>query len=334
MNKKVSIIIPVYNPGECLQKCIGSLLSQSYKDLEIILVNDKSTDGSDAICKEYARKYNFFKYIEHELNKGQTITRNDGIEAAEGEWMLFLDSDDCLKEDALSLLVSESEKYNADIVLCDYKTIDDHGNEKVYSSNIEEKLYTTRELLKHLFDGIPLPNISCVGSKLYRMSFIRERKPKTSEDIKTNYDLAFALDALSASPSIAYKKMAGYIYYIREGSISHSYRQDMYGRMMKARENFKSILLKNGVFEEKELDYHKSQYSIIRWSLLQEVRFSKGYKHFRETFKEIRSSSLAEDTIKYMLKKDKSMKRKLVLYSLNFGFPLFAYCFLSVYEKK
>ena len=114
MNQElVSVIVPVYNTAEYVEECIQSILSQSYKNIELILVNDGSTDSSGEICKRYEHLPNM-RYIEQE-NLGATAARKQGVDAAKGEWIMFVDSDDFLHKDAVSFLLSLSD--NVDIVV-------------------------------------------------------------------------------------------------------------------------------------------------------------------------------------------------------------------------
>lgn len=109
----VSIIVPIYNTAEYVEECIQSILSQSYQPIELILVNDGSTDGSGEICKKYEQLPNVH-YIEKE-NAGVVAARKRGVEEATGEWMMFVDADDCLLKDGVSELLSISE--GVDIVV-------------------------------------------------------------------------------------------------------------------------------------------------------------------------------------------------------------------------
>ena len=109
----VSIIVPVYNTAEYLEECIQSVLSQSYKNIELILVNDGSTDGSGDICRKYEH-YPNVKFFEQE-NSGATAARKSGVDEASGEWIMFVDSDDYLLEDAVSNMIALSD--DTDIVL-------------------------------------------------------------------------------------------------------------------------------------------------------------------------------------------------------------------------
>lgn len=103
---KVSIIIPIYNSETFLEKCLDSLVKQSFNDFEVLLINDGSTDNSIAICKKYAIKDQRFK-VYTQLNKGVSAARNNGIKHAIGDWLVFLDSDDSLQEDSLSLIIEK-----------------------------------------------------------------------------------------------------------------------------------------------------------------------------------------------------------------------------------
>ena len=115
-NKKISIIIPVYNAEEFLEECINCLLNQSYKNLEIIIVND----GSKGNCKEIADKYikidDRVKYVEHEKNKGLFQARITGVKSSTGDYIAFLDSDDKVSNDYYRELIDKAEETNSDIV--------------------------------------------------------------------------------------------------------------------------------------------------------------------------------------------------------------------------
>ena len=116
---KVSVIIPVYNVEQYLNRCIDSVLNQTYKDFEIILVDDGSTDKSGEICDVYAEKDSRITVI-HKENGGLSDARNFGIDAARGDFLTFLDSDDYFHPEYLEILVLNAERRNADIAICNY----------------------------------------------------------------------------------------------------------------------------------------------------------------------------------------------------------------------
>ena len=134
----VSIIVPVYNTAEYVEECIQSILSQSYENIELILVNDGSTDDSGYICMRYVDRPNVY-YVEQE-NSGTSAARKKGVGLAGGEWILFVDSDDYLLEDAISNMVALAK--NTDIVIGGHKGYD--GLDK-YDSRINAQRY--RELI-------------------------------------------------------------------------------------------------------------------------------------------------------------------------------------------
>lgn len=117
--KLISIIVPVYNVEEYLNECLDNIQSQTYKNLEVILVNDGSTDGSKEICEKYCKRDTRFHLINQE-NQGQSVARNNGLIAAKGEFITFVDSDDVLKNDMLEQLLKHMTSEEMDIVECWY----------------------------------------------------------------------------------------------------------------------------------------------------------------------------------------------------------------------
>lgn len=115
----ISIIVPVYNVEEYLEQCLDSIQSQTYKNLEVILVNDGSTDGSKEICEKYCKRDTRFRLM-NQTNQGQSVARNRGMQESRGEFLTFVDSDDVIKEDMLEQLMKQMTSENIDIVECWY----------------------------------------------------------------------------------------------------------------------------------------------------------------------------------------------------------------------
>jgi len=128
MNPKFSIIIPVYNVERYLRTCLDSILTQSFKDWEILLVDDGSPDGSPAICDEYAQKDVRIRVF-HKENGGVSSARNLGLENARGEWVWYVDPDDWIEIDALKVLSKYIESYNPDTVIFGMRFTDEKGND-------------------------------------------------------------------------------------------------------------------------------------------------------------------------------------------------------------
>lgn len=161
--KLVSVVIPVYNVEEYLDDCIKSVITQTYKDLEIILVDDGSTDLSPQICEQYAMRDNRIKVI-HQQNKGISVARNVGMTYATGSYIYFLDSDDYIMTNAIRIMYDTIEKENSEIVFCDAETVvnsqkDDlniltYNRKKCYGSMGGEMLYHLR-LNGEFFCNVP-----------------------------------------------------------------------------------------------------------------------------------------------------------------------------------
>ena len=123
---KITVIIPVYNVEKYLKEAIEATINQTYKNLEIILVDDGSTDSSGKICDEYAKKDNRIKVI-HQENRGMSGARNVGLECATGKYIMFSDSDDTFELNACEKLYNFIEKTNADYVVGNYTNMDEDG---------------------------------------------------------------------------------------------------------------------------------------------------------------------------------------------------------------
>lgn len=282
----VSVIIPVYNIKKYIYRSVESVFNQTHKKVQVIIVDDGSTDGSYEICTELVKKDERIIYICHDVNKGQTITRNDGLKAASGDWVMFLDGDDVIEPSAISLLLDAVRDDETDIVFAGYKFIDSNSSTDCLA-NIKEGTYTRREFINYLFDDISESVLSCIGSKLYRNSFIKERKEYTSDKIKTNYDMAFVIDALLTCRKVAYVNQSIYGYIQRSDSITYSYRDEMYTRICEARKKIPLLIKDSSFYEEKNLLFQRKQLSLIISTLNQEIFFRKGYAHFRHCVNEI-----------------------------------------------
>lgn len=177
--KKISVIVPVYNTEKYLEQCIDSIINQSYKNLEIILVDDGATDNSPQICDSYATRDERIKVI-HKKNEGVSVARNTGIKMATGDYLAFVDSDDMLNSVTYEKLMNNALQNNADISICDFSDyVTDVDNAKcvvdeVYSfdSHLALKhLYIDKDFCfvsfcgklfpKSYFDGIIIPSVTC-----------------------------------------------------------------------------------------------------------------------------------------------------------------------------
>lgn len=149
----ISVIVPVYNVAPYLELALDSIRYQSYQNLEIILINDGSTDDSESICKDIASQDERFRYIYQE-NAGASVARNRGLDLANGEYIIFVDSDDWLERNAIEFLYQNLIKYDTDIASGNYNMYHDVNQQfhiKVFDDDYSETLYDNREdIVKHI----------------------------------------------------------------------------------------------------------------------------------------------------------------------------------------
>ncbi len=188
MSVDISIIVPVYNSMKYIGECIESVLLQSYKNIELIIVDDASTDKSLEIVKNYAEEYgDVISVITLEKNVKQGAARNIGIDLAKGKYILFLDSDDLLDHNACELLYKEAESKNADIVFCDYLCFG--GCEKQYCSHVSMsymgKLNVNKK--KALITTSVVPWAKLIKKSIITQNQLYFPKGKFYEDQATTY---------------------------------------------------------------------------------------------------------------------------------------------------
>ena len=204
----ISIIVPIYNTEKYLNKCLDSLINQSKKELEFILINDGSKDNSEEKIKEY--KDERIKYYKNK-NQGIGKTRNFGIEKATGKYLMFLDSDDYLEKDACELLYKKAEKEKLDLVVCDYY--------KVYSNGTKEEFLIDDFVNSSLESNNKLLNIINLGpcNKIYLKELITKNNIKYLEDLKYE-DTTFVGEAMLKAKKIGKLNKPLHNYVIRENS--------------------------------------------------------------------------------------------------------------------
>lgn len=152
--EKISVIVAVYNAEAYLKKCVDSILNQTYQNLEVILINDGSTDQSSAICNDYALKDSRVKVISRE-NRGIAFTRNEGLDTAEGDYITFVDSDDYIHPQMYELMMKKRREHDADVVACDYLQIPEKETPSVVSLDADnirtDIIQTEQEKKKYIY---------------------------------------------------------------------------------------------------------------------------------------------------------------------------------------
>lgn len=166
---KISVIVPIYNSEKYLSQCIESILFQTYRNFELILVSDGSTDESLSICKKYQQEDNRIKILELE-HKGVSNARNQGINESTGDFICFIDSDDEVDKEYLQTLILLQKKYNADIVEVDLRYI---KNKPIKNINTKEVVFTPRQMMFRLYSKNGVRTV-IITNKLYRTEIFKK----------------------------------------------------------------------------------------------------------------------------------------------------------------
>lgn len=222
MAEKVSVIIPVYNAAKYLRACLDSVVRQSYSNLEIILVDDGSTDGSGAICQEYHEKDPRVRVL-REKNSGVGASTNAGLAMATGDYILFVDDDDLLNGRQIELLHNLLEKSQADIAVCNYNSLE--KDQQVYywidPDNPFEKSYTVKEWFNLEYQTANrMQNVFTVPwGKLYKRALFKHIAYPVDRPIADNLT---TWKIYLLADKISYINRALYIHRMRDASITGS----------------------------------------------------------------------------------------------------------------
>jgi len=236
---KVSIIVPVYKVEKYLARCMDSLLNQSLKAIEIIMVDDGSPDNCPALCDEYAAKDDRVKVI-HKRNEGLGLARNSGLDIASGEFVAFVDSDDYVKTSMFEELYAKGEEIDADVVFCNYSKVDRNGKVTDIIEETQEAVYDTKgsivQLIFDMVSAIPTADkerkfTMSVWHGIYRLSRIKENNIKfLSEREMISEDIIFHINYLDVVEKIKYINTCNYYYCKNEESLSRILRIDRFDK--------------------------------------------------------------------------------------------------------
>ncbi len=237
---RVGVIIPVYNTGSYLYKCVDSILNQSYGNMEIIIVDDGSNEETASICDEVATWDCRIRLV-HKKNEGVSIARNTGIVLATGEYVGFVDSDDWIEQDMFSTLIYEIESSKVDVVMCDATTVWDNGK-----TELDTFVCLPKSCILYKSDITPIRQLELAGSScrvLYRTRQLREYGILFPAGLKFSEDRIFNMIVLGRSSRVRYIKKSFYNRYVREGSCVNTFFKDFVDVTLRVNEVMKNVLL-------------------------------------------------------------------------------------------
>ncbi|AGR78443.1 glycosyltransferase, family 2 [Aliarcobacter butzleri 7h1h] len=251
----VSVILTVYNTEQYLEESINSIIHQTFKDVEIIIVNDGSTDRSLEIINDFQKKDSRIKII-NQRNLGAAIARNNGIKASMGRYLSILDSDDIFDKDMLELMYLQAEKNKVDVLVCPFRNLSDNKENKrglVLPQNIGNlELFSSLDIKDSIFQ-ITNP---AAWNKLFRRDFIVSNNI-LFQDVGSCNDLYFSYFSLALAKKISILDKS-FVSYRNEsfGAISCS-RGEKFLNIFKAMNQLKQSLLTHNLYDEYTLSYFK-----------------------------------------------------------------------------
>ena len=305
MKELISVIVPIYNVEEVLPRCIDSIIGQTYKNLEIILIDDGSPDNSGKICDEYAKQDSRIKVL-HQENSGVSSARNKGMSIMKGKYFSFVDSDDIIDSKYFEILYTTIKKENFDICISRTNSFDNNqslnavnrGVLKKYNllENKEEKI---TEIVNEYFG-------SGAATKLYK----NKKNMLDFENIKIGEDLLFNIDYMLNSTDIVVIDYNGYFYRNNEKSLTNSIKKDLFDSLNKIikKRNFQLPIYKVYCFRI----YNEQIYNIYKNDK------NKVYLYLKSLtkYKDLKDIITKKDNVKEIIKLTK--KKKTYIKTITF----------------
>ena len=263
MDDKITVIVPVYNVENYLRKCLDSIIAQTYKNIEIIVVNDGSTDASGQICQEYTQIDNRIVYIEKE-NGGLSEARNVGLDKMTGSYVTFIDSDDWAELDYVEILYKKIIEYQADISVGNYYSYNEDEETyyfHIYGDSYYEKVYDNISIFENLYESQEMKSFALISAwgKLYKaklFDYLRFEKGKLGEDGYFNQKMYLSVN------KVVYLNKGLYAYRQRSGSITKTWTEKWMHALVDAMSERITLLANMGYPLEKHLAVYRQMLEV------------------------------------------------------------------------
>lgn len=335
MNPFFSVIIPVYNTEDYLERCIQSFLKQEFNDYEMILVNDGSTDSSGSICDAYAAGYDHIRVV-HKENGGLSSARNAGTQEALGEYIWWVDADDWVDENSLAMLCDAAKQTLADLVKFNYVRVINGAKTEIYSNALPGLYRSGAEkevLLQKAFLQSAKYSLSACFH-IYRRRFLEENRLFfVSERTIGSEDYLLNLQALLVAESVFVINRSFYYYDLRVGSLTQRYKEGSPGKYTELYRQIRAFYRQKGVLER----YERQISTFYVWHLLHGICIPNEYRtsenHTLEEGRKKITAFLQFPEFKRAIKDVKfggfSRKRRLQLLAMRWHMePLFYYLYV------
>lgn len=336
-----SVIVPIYKVEKYLSQCIESILNQSYKDFELILVDDGSPDGCSSICDEYKTRDNRVKVV-HKKNGGLVSARKAGLKIAQGEYICFVDGDDFVSHDMLETYGKEFCIHKVDVICTGYTSyynentvteIYQPGSSKIYGKSELQKEIYVKMLSKEPFYSFYI--IPTVWSKCFKRSIAETVYESVPDDITLGEDVAVTYPILLEANSISILNYTGYMYRQNMNSMTHTYDKNLLKRIHNLIAYLKLIEKKTGWESSNQIN----EYAVYLLFLAKNNEFKYNKSDSFYTKKKYMECYLKDPIFSDVLDKTKlkGVKNKIILYCLknNILMPIYFYeSFINMRKRK
>jgi glycosyltransferase involved in cell wall biosynthesis len=331
-NKKVSIVVPIYNVEHYIDRCIDTLVRQTHYNLEIILVDDGSTDNSGDKCDNWEKLDQRIKVI-HKKNGGLSSARNAGLEVATGDYIMFEDSDDWVELELVQKCVDRIRKDESDIVIFGYRKVDEN-DKNIGEFTFGNETYSKEEIVEQLHRRIVEMSFGYAWNKLYDLSVLRESGIKSNCNIVDREDLVFNMQLLNYVNKISYLELVGYNYLQRRTSLLHNSNLARLKNINIFCDTIKSIDLGNTYVQHRVYSMNALYY--LSDCMIKNILWNKGlnYKEKVQWMEEVIAKYPYKE---YLIKDEENPRHIQILYhSIKRGKvkPFYRYVKLSDIKRK
>jgi len=294
INDLVSIIVPIYNREHALTTCVKSISEQTYKNIQIILIDDGSKDNSLAVAKQIAQSDNRVIVLNQD-NYGAALARRRGFQYASGEWIMFVDSDDTIEKNMVQELLNKCHQDNSDICLCGYNIVSENQTNPYYipfDTNILDRKRIIEECIKPMvgYDKNKkidyLPGFS--WNKIFKKGVIDDSMFLSDREYFAE-DTLLQMYAFDNADTVSILNKPLYNYHVTLDSLTNSYRENGTEIRMRTYNKIKELCVERGYYDiQVRLNNHLN--GVIAYAMLNAIRGSKHYNNFKQEFLRIKQT--------------------------------------------
>lgn len=325
-----SVIVPVYKVEEYLPACIESVLSQTFSDFELILVDDGSPDRCGEICDNFSKTDNRIKVV-HKQNGGLASARKSGIQVASGEYVFNLDSDDLIEKDTLEYAYNKITDTNCEIVTFSYRWVEDGKTVNITNDGIDEGLYERPDIEKYIYPRIlmdkNMKHISYyLSGKAVKRELLTPHQLNVSDKISLGEDLCCVISCFLNANSVYISKKNAYLYTVRHNSISKAFNS----KQINLVENIINEIVKNDTKKIADFNNQICRYSCFMCFAILASAAEGNYFRSIGAIKKNINNSLHSEKIKCAEFENISLKSKISIFLMKKNCYATAFCFLNL----